>query len=216
MKRKDRDRIEQQEEDEASRKPDAWEQFRILVEVIDQGRRLTEMVDHKARYALVLIGVVNAAMILLATRADFLQNTPEWLAPWLKSLLIPYIGATGAALWYAISSLRPRTLDLPPGLTGTMGQPARGHRPSGLLLWESIATKNLESYQQAWGTATLGQLNAELVIVSHKLAEVNRAKFAAVTRLYSALVVVIALAAGILACDVWFSFLWEPLSRPRT
>jgi hypothetical protein len=209
MKRKDREELGAADAD-ALRPPDAWERFRILLESVDQGRRITEMADHKARYALVLIGLVNAAVILLGTRSDFLKGSPAWLDPWLHALLIPYIGATFVALWFAIACLRPRALQtsLPP----TDRPPGPGQQAQGVLFWEGIVRRNLEAYQRALNSVTMGQLNAELVVVAHALAVVNRSKFEAVRKMYIALVVVIALAAVLLALDVWFGILWQPVS----
>jgi hypothetical protein len=208
MKRKDREKELEAADEDALRKPDAWERFRILVESADQGRRITEIADHKARYALVLIGLVNAAVILLGTRADFLRGSPDWLRSWLYALLIPYIVATFAALWYAISCLRPHPLDaqLP-----AADRAAPGRQPLGLLFWEGIVRRNLETYQQAWDGVTMGQITAELVIVAHRLGHVNHAKFTALRRMYFALVIVIAIAAILVALDVWFGFLWQPI-----
>jgi len=216
MKKKDREKESEQLDEDSNRPPDAWERFRILLESIDQGRRLTEIADHKARYALVLLGVVNAALILLGTRFNFLQGTPPSLLPWLHALLIPYIGVGAAALWFAIDCLRPRMLGaghLPPSADARHA--AVRPQPLGLLTWETIVRRNLDAYQQAWDTVTLGQLNAEMVLVAHALADVNRAKFTAIRRMYLAMLIVIALAALLLACDVWFGFLWQPLTGGR-
>jgi hypothetical protein len=215
MKKKDREKESAQLDEDSNRAPDAWERFRILLESIDQGRRLTEAADHKARYALVLLGVVNAALIILGTRDDFLNGTPPWLLPWLHALLIPYIAAGAAALWFAIDCLRPRMLGaaLPPSAAARHS--ALRSQPLGLLTWEAIVRRNLDAYQQAWDSVTLGQLNAEMVLIAHALADLNRAKFTAIRRMYLAMVIVIALAALLLACDVWFGFLWKPLTgRP--
>ena len=209
MKRKDREELEAAETD-TLRPPDAWERFRILLESVDQGRRITEMADHKARYALVLIGLVNAAVILLGTRSDFLEGSPGWLDPWLHALLIPYIGATFAALGFAIACLRPHALQTSP--SGTDRPSGPGQQAQGVLFWEGIVRRNLEHYQRTWDSVTMGQLNAELVVVAHALAVVNRTKFVAVRRMYIALVLVIALAAFLLALDVWFGILWQPVS----
>ena len=208
MKRKDRER-EEENSLEATRTPDGWERFRILVESVDQGRRITEIADHKARYALVLIGLVNAAVILLGTRSDFLAGSPAWLDPWLHALLVPYIGATFAALWFAIACLRPHALE--PRLS-PVDQVSGPGQAQGVLFWEGIVRRNLENYQRTWDSVTMGQLNAELVVVAHALAEVNRIKYVAVRRMYIALVVVIALATILIALDVWFGFLWQPIT----
>ena len=168
------------------------------------------MADHKARYALILVGLVNAAVILLGTRDDFLEGSPAWLDPWLNALLIPYIGATFAALWFAIACLRPHALQT--SLPATDRPPGPGQQTQGVLFWEGIVRRNLENYQRAVNGVTMGQLTAELVVVAHALAVVNRTKFEAVRKLYLALVVVIALAAILLALDVWFGILWQPVS----
>lgn len=209
MKRKDKEELEAAATD-ALRPPDAWERFRILLESADQGRRIAEIADHKARYALVLIGLVNAAVILLGSRSDFLKGSPAWLDPWLHALLIPYIVATFAALWFAIVCLRPHNLETRLSPVDRPSSP--GHQPLGLLFWEGIVRRDLENYRRAWDGITMGQLNAEMVVVAHAVAQVNRTKYLAVRRMYIALVLVIALAAILLALDVWFAFLWQPLS----
>lgn len=217
MKRKDREREKEsdQADEDSLRRPDAWERFRILVESIDQARRFSEIADHKARYALVMIGVVNAAVILLGTRSDFLSGSPAWLRPWLEIVLIPYVGATFAALWFAISCLRPRTLHMSgpqPGSEPGKTSLGAARAPQGLLFWEGIVRRSLPAYQQAWSDITLGQLNAELVIVAHNVAGVNHAKFTAARRLYIALLIVIVLATVLLTCDVFFGLFWNPIS----
>lgn len=216
MKRKDQGKQKEADgmDEDSNRPPDAWERFRILLESIDQARRITEIDDRKARYALVLIGIVNAAMILLGTRADFLQGSPAWLKPWLLALLIPYIAATFAALWFAIDCLRPRHLTMPQTALAA-NQPVLGREPLGLLFWEGIVRRSLEGYQRAWDSVTMGQLNTELEIVAHTVAQLNRAKYTVVRRMYAALLVVIAIAAVLLALDVWFAFLWDPIIGRR-
>lgn len=181
---------------EEARSPDQWERFRALMESVDQGRRLTEVVDHKARYALVLIGVVNAAVIYLATRSDFRYGAPGWLLPWLGILVVVYILATCNFLWQAIQALRPRRL-LPHGAS-------RGGGVSGLLVWEGIVQRDLESYRQAWARVTMEELNQELIVVAYVLAALIRAKYDALERMYVRLFVVLGLATAIIALDAWF------------
>src|SRR6266542_7111696 len=45
---------------DAERPPESFERFRILAELVDEGRQVVEIVDHKVRYALVIIGALNA------------------------------------------------------------------------------------------------------------------------------------------------------------
>ena len=125
----------------------------------------------------------------------------------MKSILIV---STFAALWFAIACLRPHNLETHLSPVDRPSGPA--HQPLGLLFWEGIVRRDLENYRRAWDGITMGQLNAEMVVVAHAVARVNRTKYRAVRRMYIALVAVIALAALLVALDVWFAFLWRPLS----
>ena len=39
------------------------ERFRILIEMVSEGRQVVDLADHKARYALVMMGVLNAGSV---------------------------------------------------------------------------------------------------------------------------------------------------------
>src|SRR3712207_3626941 len=53
---------------DALRRPDSWERFRILCEVVEEQRNVVEIADHKARYALLILGVLNAVIFVLLGR----------------------------------------------------------------------------------------------------------------------------------------------------
>jgi hypothetical protein len=67
---------------DSARAPDSWERFRILTELITQGRQVVEIADHKARYALVVLGALNAGVFFLIARAHLIATTLG-LRPWL-------------------------------------------------------------------------------------------------------------------------------------
>jgi len=46
---------------DSERPPDSFERFRILMEMIGEGRQVVDLADHKARYALVVMGVLTPA-----------------------------------------------------------------------------------------------------------------------------------------------------------
>lgn len=50
------------------RPPDSFERFRILAELVKEGRQIIDLVDHRARYALVVIGVLNTGVFLVLSR----------------------------------------------------------------------------------------------------------------------------------------------------
>jgi hypothetical protein len=190
MGKKDRER-----EEAEARCPDDWEQFRVLIESTDQGRRITELVDHKARYAMVFIGVVNAAVIYLASRSSFRSGAPPWMFPIMGFLVVVYILLTFAFLWHAIQALKPRRL---------VSQEGPGAL-SGVLLWEEIVQRDLGSYREAWSKVTMEELNQELIVIAHSLSLVIQAKYRALGRMYTMLFLVLALATLIIGLDAWFN-----------
>lgn len=167
------------------RRPDSWERFRILLEAVDQQRSVVEIADHKARYALVILGVLNAVIFVLMARGDVFQNMPEGLKPWLVALIALYAGLTFLFVLHAIDCLRPRELS---------GR-ASVHRAGipGLLFWEGIVQHDIESYRREWSEARMADLNLEAMVVAHRVSQLVQAKYRALHRLYNGLVVLVAL-----------------------
>lgn len=175
---------------DAARPPRSLERWRILMDVVDEGRRVVELADHKARYALVVMGALNAGVFLILSRAHLLSELPASLKPGLIGILIVYAGLSCLFVYYAIDCLRPRWLkDSGP----TVG--AGGKRPRGLLYWESIGTYDLEAYQSSWNAARMDQLNGEVVIIAHRLSLLIGSKYRALGRLYRGLAILVVLAA---------------------
>ena len=184
---------------DAERPPDSFERWRILSELVNEGRRVVEIADHKARYALVVMGLLNAGLFFVISRAHLLGTTPPPVKPWMIIFLVVYAALTFLFVWYAVDCLRPRQLHYAEHMGG--GTPGRRDAPGphGLLYWEVIATYDLESYRRAWSGARMEQLNAEVVVIAHHLARLIRFKYVALGRLYAGLAVLIALAAVLLA-----------------
>jgi hypothetical protein len=58
------------------RPPDSFERFRITAELVAEGRQLVEIADHKARYALIVLGVLNPAVFEVISRPNLLEDHP--------------------------------------------------------------------------------------------------------------------------------------------
>src|SRR4026207_800241 len=95
---------------DAERPPRSMERWRILMDVVDEGRRVVELADHKARYALVVMGALNAGVFLILSRAHLVSGLPEVLKPWLIGALVAYGGRSCPFVYHAIDCLRPRWL----------------------------------------------------------------------------------------------------------
>ena len=186
---------------DAERPPRSFERFRILTEVVDQGRRLVELSDQKAHMALVVMGVLNTGFFFLISRAIEPGRLPPAVRPWLFTGLGVYAVLTFLFVLHAIDCLRPRRLHHGTRLHGSLGgvDPNGRHRPLGLLYWETVARHDLETYGRAWSSVRMEQLSAELVMVAHHLSALITKKYDALGRLYWGLAILVGLAALLLA-----------------
>ncbi len=186
---------------EAERQPKSFERFRILTEVVDQGRRLVELSDQKAHMALVVMGVLNTGVFILVPRGTGVDRLPPAVKPWLIGLLLVYAVLSFLFVIHAIDCLRPRRLHHGARLDGTLraADPKRHHGPLGLLYWETIARHDLETYGRAWSSVRMDQLSAELVMLAHHLSALITRKYDALGRLYWGLATMVGLAALLLA-----------------
>jgi hypothetical protein len=182
---------------DAERPPDSFERWRILSELVNEGRQVVDLADHKARYALVVMGVLNAGVYFLMSRSHLFASLAPGVKPWLIGFMIAYAALTFLFVYHAVDCLRPRRLQYADLVSSNRGGEA--HAPQGILFWETIATYGLEAYQRAWSTARMEQLNAEVVIIAHYQARLIRAKYVALGRLYLGLAVLVVLAGCLLA-----------------
>jgi hypothetical protein len=186
---------------DAMRPPESFERFRILAELVDQGRQVVELADHKARYALVVIGVLNAGVFFIISREHLLADLPQSIKPWLVGLVVIYSALTFIFMYYAVECLRPRRMPYLDVMVANDGidTPAALHGPRGILFWETIAKYELEAYRRAWATVRMEQLNAEVVVIAHQQARLIRSKYAALQWLFRGLAVLLILAGVLLA-----------------
>jgi hypothetical protein len=191
---------------DAMRPPESFERFRILAELVNQGRRVVELADHKARYALVVIGVLNAGVFFIISRGHLLADLPQAIKPWLVGLAILYSALTFIFMYYAVECLRPRRMEYLDFMLANDGidTPVARYSPRGILFWETIAKYELEAYQRAWASVRMEQLNDEVVVIAHQQARLIRSKYAALQWLFRGLAVLLVLAGVLLAVYTGF------------
>jgi hypothetical protein len=192
--RKRRKREAKQRRD-AERPPESFERFRILSELVDEGRQVIELADHRARYALVVMSVLNAFVFLVISRSHLLGELPATSRTWLIGFIGLYGALTFVFVFYAVDCLRPRPLHYAELLGDSRGSRSG---PLGVLYWEAIARYDLDAFRRAWGEVRMEQLNAEVVIIAYRMAGVIRAKYVALGRLYRGLAGLIVLACALL------------------
>lgn len=171
-----------------------WQRYKALLDSLKESQDLVDLADHKARFALLIMGALNAAIIILATRSDILSGLPENLRVWLYLYFGVYAAIAIYFLVQAIESLRPRSL---PAIA-PKGTVSEKEENLGLRFFLDALRYDRETYTKAWQSVRISQLNAELAAQLHTLARINKAKYNAVAKLYLGLQAITVLTAGLM------------------
>jgi hypothetical protein len=172
---------------------DPWERYRALADHVDHLLDVTELADRKTRFALVILGALNAVNVLIAIRApqidaDGLNHT------FIQVYVAGYVILSLYFFVYAIMALRPRA--------GRMHRPgemrADGGIP-GLRLMDDILATDIDDYYELWRTAEVGQLDREMALQAYLMARANAEKFRAVHRVFHGLLLLVGLTALLVA-----------------
>ena len=172
---------------------DPWERYRALSDHVDHLLDVTELADRKTRFALVILGALNAVNVLIALRApqidaDGLNHT------FIQVYVAGYVLISLYFFVYAIMALRPRV-----GRMHRLGEArAKGGLP-GLRLMDDILATDIDDYYELWRTAEVGQLDREMALQAYLLARANAEKFQAVRRVFHGLLLLVGLTAILVA-----------------
>jgi hypothetical protein len=183
--KKARKRAEKAQElaEDAHRPLDSWERYRALCDALKDANDLVDLADHKARFALVIMGALNAVMFIVATRPQLLSVVPQGAHAWLGVGGVAYALVAVYFFVQAIETLRPRRFEPPQPVS----RGAAEDSPLGLRFYADVLTRDSGAYAAAWQGVHIGQLNAEVARQIHTLARINEAKYAALRRLYTGL-----------------------------
>jgi hypothetical protein len=165
---------------------DPWERYRALSDHVAHLLDVTELADRKTRFALVILGALNAVNVLIAIRAPQLGADAVNPAV-MQSYIAGYVLLSLYASVFAILALRPRSQE--------MDGAAAQSEPTGMSLLAATPNVDAEAYYDTWRQAELSQVNRELAMRSHLLARANTEKFAALRRVYQGLLVLVGLTA---------------------
>lgn len=188
--------------EDANRQLDSWERYRALNDTMDEAYELVGIANREARFAAILMGALNASVVLLVTRPEVQAAIPPGFKPWMGLLLTIYASVAVYFFLSAIEILRPRRYR--PKLEHPHVEPEA--KPAGVRYYEDIILRSTEAHWLAWRNVRIGQLNAELAMQTHSLALVNKSKYAAVQRLYSGLRLMTVIVAVVVILLVFFAF----------
>jgi uncharacterized protein YjiK len=181
---------------DAHRPLDAWERYRALTDVLDDANDLVDLADHKARFALVIMAALNVLLFFAATRTDLVKELPGWAHLWLAAFLLVYVLLALYFFVQAIESLRPRQAQPQVSNPSDLGL---DEHPLGIRFYVDILGRDLQDYRRTWRDLRIGQLNNELAVQVHALAQINDAKYAALRRLYMGLKILTVMAVVLVA-----------------
>lgn len=164
------------------------DKYRALVNAVKAAQDLIELADKKARFALVIMSVLNAVAILLVVRGGDVAFPKTGMLSWLVPFeLITYAVITVYYIAQAISALRPRGVKPPPlSELPTQVEPAVSMR---VLFYADVIARERNAYQRLWADLRMDNLITELADQLFVLSMINRQKYSALDRLYFGLTV---------------------------
>ena len=180
----------------------AMERYRALNDAMDEAYDLFDLSNREVRFALILMGGLNAALALAASRSDFGRS----LSPVERAVLGAAMGVYAILalgfLLQAIDALRPGQFR--PRLTHW--PPDREDFPRGVRYYEDVVERDVEAHWTAWKDVTVTQLNAELAVQVYSLCLKNKARKKALRSLYRSLrvlTIIFALILGLFLLFTW-------------
>ncbi len=168
---------------DASRPLGAWELYRALNDALDEGHDQFDLSNRDARLALMLMGGLNAALVILASQTSLGAGLSLIERQIEAGVIAVYVLFAIGFLLQAIDALRP-----------THFRPRfdrwpkdRDDFPAGVRYYEDVILRDTEAHWHAWRNTSLQQLNAELAVQLHSLSLKNQARKIALRGLYRSL-----------------------------
>ena len=205
--KKDKGKKKQKREKE-SRAANGWQRYRALHDTLKEAQDLIDLADHKARFALIIMGALNAAILILATRSDLISRLSGPAQLWLYLYFSLYAVIAVYFFVQAIESLRPRSDSLRPK-PGFATDPAAANERAkslGVRFFSDALRYDLPEYVSAWQNVSVSQLNEEIAIQLYTVARINKAKYNAIAKLYSGLQAITLLTWGLLVAIAVFAW----------
>jgi hypothetical protein len=165
---------------DSTRPLDNWERYRALVDSLEEAYDLVDIGNREARFALIVMGALNALPLVFLTRTDAISGLSGNERIVMATLLSGYAILLLYFILQAIEALHPGWFKPEIGDWSI----ERVDHPIGVRHFEEIIKRTATEHWSAWQKVRLSQLNAELAVQMHSLARKNHAKHLAVRRLY--------------------------------
>lgn len=172
--------------------------YKAQVNAMKAAQDLLEMGDRKARFALVVMSVLNAVLVLLVARGgqSFLPSEGT-IAVVVQVELAAYVLVTVFYVLQAIQALRPRGMRPPHGSSlPSAVEPGKSMR---VLFHADVVARSTAEYRGLWEQLRMDNLTTELADSLHALGRITQKKYEALDRLYVGLIVMAGLLSIFLA-----------------
>jgi hypothetical protein len=179
-----------------------WERYRALVDVLDSYTDLLEQADRKTRFALIIMGLLNAVNFLLVARTDVFGVTAASVGTALAVYAAVYAFLSLYFFSQAIEALRPRSARF----FRESGMPEDASASRRLRSMAHVAIQRPEEYYDFWREANVDQLCRELAYTAQSMAAINMDKYRALERVYRGLIALTGLTALLLTALAYIGF----------
>ena len=179
-----------------------WERYRALVDVLDSYTDLLEQADRKTRFALIIMGLLNAVNFLLVARPDVLGVTAAAVGTALAGYAALYAFLSLYFFSQAIEALRPRSARF----FRDSGMPDDTTASRRLRSMAHVAIQQPDEYYDFWRDANIDQLCRELAYTAQSMAAINMDRYRALERVYRGLIALTGLTALLLSALAYMSF----------
>ena len=159
------------------RRLDPWERYRVLTDISKLQLDMLEMADRRTRFALLILGTLNALNVLVVARPDLLAPAGVQAEPMTGTAgyVVVYAALSVFLFVQAVVALKPRVAPLIDKGAGTDFR---------LRHLGAIMSQTAEEYLDGWRQATVGNVNKELASHVQHSARAVPEKYTAVGRRY--------------------------------
>ena len=161
----------------------AWELYRALNDAIREGNDQFDLSNRDARLAMLLMGGLNAALVILVSQTSLGAGLSEVERQIEGAVMALYALFAIAFLVQAIETLKPGHYH--PNFENWSRE--RSDFPHGVRYFEDVVLRDTEAHWRSWRDITLEQLNAELAVQLHSLCLKNQARKMALRGLFRSL-----------------------------
>jgi hypothetical protein len=172
------------------------DRYKALVNAVKATQDLIDLGDKKARFALVIMSVLNAVAVLLVVRGgDAFIPKVGGIAILIGLEFATYAVITIYYISQAISALRPRSIKTQAADVSNVIEPGKSMR---VLFYADVLARDRAAYKQLWSSMRMDNLTSELADQLYTLSWISGQKYKALDRLYYGLTVMTVMLAALI------------------